>query len=59
LFFLAFWFVVIRMAIGRRRWWGGPRGYYGYDGHGVPPMFEEWHRRAHAREHEPPKPPDA
>jgi len=59
LFFLAFWFVMLRVVIGRRRWWGGPRGYYDYGPHSVPPMFEEWHRRAHARESEAPKPPNA
>jgi hypothetical protein len=40
-----FFFVVLRGLV-----WGGPwrggRGYYRYDG--VPPAFEEWHRRAHA-----------
>lgn len=53
LFFLVFWFAALRVLIGRRRW-RGPRGYYGYGADGVPPMFEEWHRRAHARETQPP-----
>jgi hypothetical protein len=48
LFFLfVFWFLMLRVVAGRRRW-GGPGGYYGHGGTGVPPMFEEWHRRAHA-----------
>jgi len=34
----------------RGRWHGGWRSG-GYDG--VPPMFEEWHRRAHSRTSEP------
>ena len=54
LFFLVFWFVALRALIGRRRWWGRPRGYYGDGADGVPPMFEEWHRGAHARETQPP-----
>lgn len=41
LFFLFFFFVV-RALLWRGRW----HGRYRYDG--VPPMFEEWHRRAHA-----------
>jgi hypothetical protein len=41
LFFLLFFFVV-RGLLWRGRW----HGRYRYDG--VPPMFEEWHRRAHA-----------
>ena len=43
LFFLFFFFVV-RGMLWRGRWHGGWR--YRYDG--VPPMFDEWHRRAHA-----------
>ena len=58
LFFFFFVFVIMRGL-----WWGrfggggwGPRwyGYRRYHG-GVPPEFEEWHRRAHA-EQPPPKP---
>ena len=43
LFFLFFFFVV-RGLLWTGRWHGGWR--YRYDG--VPPAFEEWHRRAHA-----------
>lgn len=32
-----------------RRDWGGPMGY-GPGGESVPPMFAEWHRRAHGEE---------
>ena len=44
LFFILLWFVLARAFFWGRRW------RYGY-GHlawrGVPPMFDEWHRRAH------------
>src|SRR5580765_1584743 len=43
LFFL-FFFVVVRGLLWRGRWHGGWR--HRYDG--IPPAFEEWHRRAHA-----------
>jgi hypothetical protein len=43
LFFL-FFFVVVRGLLWRGRWHGGRR--YRYDG--IPPAFEEWHRRANA-----------
>ena len=46
LFFILLWFVLARAFFWGRRW------HYGY-GHpawrGVPPMFDEWHRRAHER----------
>ncbi len=43
LFFL--FFGLLRALFWRGRWgWHGPRDY----GQGVPPAFEEWHRRAHA-----------
>ena len=48
LFFFLFFFVV-RGLVWRGRWHGGWR--YRYDG--VPPAFEEWHRRAHARTTDP------
>ena len=48
LFFL-FFFVVVRGLLWRGRWHGGWR--YRYDG--VPPAFEEWHRRAHAGQSSP------
>ena len=44
LFFILFWVFVLRGMFWRRGWRG--RGY-GYDG--VPPAFDEWHRRAHAK----------
>jgi hypothetical protein len=43
LFFILFWVFVLRGMFWRRGWRGRR---YGYDG--VPPAFEEWHRRAHA-----------
>jgi hypothetical protein len=43
---LLFFFVLF--AVFRRAAWGWGRGYgYGACGSGVPPRFEEWHRRAH------------
>lgn len=42
--FLLFFFFIVRGLLWRGRWHGGWR--YRYDG--VPPAFEEWHRRAHA-----------
>ena len=60
LFFVFFLFFIMRGL-----WWGAMwRGGWGpgwryryrrYDG-GVPPEFEEWHRRAHAEPPLPPKP---
>jgi hypothetical protein len=43
LFFVLFWILVLRGLFWRPAWW--VRGY-GY--RGVPPTFDEWHRRAHA-----------
>jgi hypothetical protein len=55
LLFLVFWFFVVRFLFFRggpwRRGWGG---YYDGRPHGVPPMFEEWHKRAHERDRQPP-----
>ena len=45
LFFVLIWLVVVRGLFWGRRW---RHGYYA-GGHGVPPAFEEWHRRAHDR----------
>ena len=50
LFFL-FLFAAVRGLFWRRRWYG-PR----WDERGVPPMFEEWHRRAHAAVDSQPRP---
>jgi hypothetical protein len=44
LFFLVFFFFIVRGLLWRGRWHGG--WHHRYDG--VPPAFEEWHRRAHA-----------
>jgi hypothetical protein len=49
-FALLLWFLLFRIAF-----WGGHRRRWYYDGaHGVPPSFEEWHRRAHERMAAPP-----
>jgi len=57
LVFLAFWFFVLRIFFFRGGpWRRGWRGYYD-DGQHVPPMFEEWHRRAHERSSQPPSSP--
>ena len=50
LLFIRFWCVALRGLFWRRRWYGGACGYGG-----VPPAFDEWHRRAHAAQ-EPPAP---
>jgi hypothetical protein len=45
---LLFIFLVVVML--RGIFWHGPRAWGGHHGHwerGVPPMFEEWHRKAH------------
>ena len=42
--FILLWIFVIRGLFWRNRWYG--RGY-GYACGGVPPAFDEWHRRAH------------
>jgi hypothetical protein len=55
LFFMLFLFFCLRGFLWRGPWHGGWRHRY-YDG--VPPMFEEWHRRAHAQS-PPSRPPDA
>ena len=44
LLFILFWVFVLRGLFWRRAW---RRGACGYDG--VPPAFDEWHRRAHAK----------
>jgi hypothetical protein len=44
-FVILFWFFLVRGLFWRGRW--GGRGYW----HGgVPPAFDEWHRRAHAQQ---------
>jgi hypothetical protein len=42
---LLFFFFGLRRLLGGGRGWG-----YGHYGDGVPPRFEEWHRRAHDRD---------
>lgn len=46
-FLILFWIVLLRGLFWRGRGWGRACGY-GY-GRGVPPQFEEWHRRAHGQ----------
>ena len=44
-----FLFLLILFFAGRGLFWRGSwAGGYGCRNHGVPPAFEEWHRRAHA-----------
>ncbi len=48
LFFFFLIFALIRAIFWRGHWGWGPgmhRAYWGE--HGAPPMFEEWHKRAH------------
>jgi hypothetical protein len=45
LFIILFWVVIARGLFWRGRWGRGWRHRHG----GVPPAFEEWHRRAHAQ----------
>ena len=52
LFFGFIFMLVRRFVFGRRGWGPGPMGWRGGPGawkheHGVPPHFEEWHRRTH------------
>jgi hypothetical protein len=41
--FVAFWFFFVRSLFWGRRWGGG------WHRDAVPPLFDEWHRRAHAQ----------
>jgi hypothetical protein len=52
LFFLVLFFFVVRGLLWRGRWGGGCGYRYG----GVPPAFEEWHRRAHGQQSTPAAP---
>jgi hypothetical protein len=49
------------MLWGPRRWEGrrmyGHHGQWGENGEGVPPMFAEWHKRAHGGNEQPDKDP--
>jgi hypothetical protein len=50
-FFPFFLFLFLFFALRGLLWRGGPwRGGWGYRYEGVPPAFEEWHRRAHAQD---------
>ncbi len=46
-FFILVWVVLLRGLFWRGRGWGRACGYE--YGSGVPPQFEEWHRRAHGQ----------
>ena len=50
LLFILFWFFVVRALFWRGAWRRGCG--YGYGG--VPPAFDEWHRRAHGQQEPPP-----
>ena len=50
-FFILLWVFLLRGLFWRRRW-GAGCGYG--SGSGVPPQFEEWHRRAHEQTGAPP-----
>jgi len=45
LLFLFLVFALVRGVVWRAHW--GHGGHHGNGERGVPPMFEEWHRRAH------------
>ena len=47
--FILFWFLVARGLFWRGAWRGRMHGHGG-----IPPQFEEWHRRAHAQQGPPP-----
>ena len=48
LFFIVFWLLILRGLFWRGPRWGRGYGYgYGCGYGGVPPAFDEWHRRAH------------
>jgi len=50
LFFILFWILIARALFWRGPRWGRAYGYgYGCAAGGVPPAFDEWHRRAHAQ----------
>lgn len=59
--FIFLFFGLLRGMFGWRRHWGWG-GHYGPPGgmhHDVPPMFEEWHKRAHGESSAPGASPDA
>ena len=54
--FFPFFFVLLCFFLLRRAFWGGPRWGWHHYRDGVPPRFEEWHRRAHQRDASPAAP---
>jgi hypothetical protein len=52
--FILFWFFLLRGIFWRGGWHHRGWDYYGHGG--VPPAFDEWHRRAHAQPGVPPAP---
>jgi hypothetical protein len=48
--FFPFFFILLWFFLLRGLFWGGRRGWRTWDGGGVPPRFEEWHRRAHEQD---------
>ncbi|MBI3244492.1 MAG: hypothetical protein HYZ49_19605 [Chloroflexi bacterium] len=59
LIFFFLFFSLLRGLFGwRRPWgWGGHHGGHGPWNKGAPPMFEEWHKRAHGEQPTPPQEP--
>jgi hypothetical protein len=59
-FFFPFLFLLLCMFALRRAFWGGHRcGGWRHRYDGVPPVFEEWHRRAHGLPPTTGTPPDS
>ena len=57
LLFILFWIFVLRGLFWRGAAWRRGYGYgYGCGSGGVPPAFDDWHRRAHAQQDAPPTP---
>ena len=54
--FFPFFFVLLCFFLLRRAFWGGPRWGWHHYRDGVPPRFEEWHRRAHEHDGSPAAP---
>lgn len=50
LLFILFWIFVVRALFWRGHW---HRGYGSWGSRGVPPAFEEWHRRMHEQQQPP------
>jgi hypothetical protein len=56
--FFPFFLIVLCFFLLRRAFWG-PRWRQPYYRDGIPPRFEEWHRRAHERDAQPGSTPAA